>query len=622
MEINGEISDTDSGIILHSGSDSPMTNTKDVTTHTRAMKLKHQELQVKLDRCLLELKKLCIREAELTGHLSQDYPLLPGEKPPQIHRRVGAAFKLEEQNIPQGTEDSELSLVDADLALQMKIYEASRKLCEEPHLSKAVRKSRQQQRKREEKKLKQLQEMAFQLRLEHGRSSPLPAFNIAQQELGTSDDSSLSDSAVQDEEVTSQSSQPSSGLPYPADREPPQFPSVSSYSCVDSSFSSPSVAPQSLPCTPTHSPHPNLDLKLTFSSSPVDDAPPIQHSPWTETSLDQPYQRSKKSRSSSKASPAKTELLPPLEVCLAQSALPVQLSHLKLSRSQSNSTPSTPEMRIHRQLSLRLSSPSSPDSPFSKDHVRARSSRRRLTDVAVTYPEILSPSVNYGNPSNSEDSNSEHSFSSYNSSPCQELPCDSPRQYQPAFPLSSPAGSSGSQAFSSAGYYHNPRHRSSPRMQNAYYNEEMVYPPDLDMGRSYIPQRAPCSANRYEYWYKESAVAHQRVPRPLPPDARLAPPAKWDNLHYRCGGLPRQVVNEQLKSWHRRNQLKAPRTRSLDRQGAVRIKSMGPRESPCCQHQRYLEQSQVIQRGGVCRAVDDGQTCWVIEDSSHFASQV
>lgn len=52
------------------------------------------------------------------------------------------------------------------------------------------------------------------------------------------------------------------------------------------------------------------------------------------------------------SSPA-TEVLPPLEACLEKSGLPAQLSHLKLSRSQSSSTPSTPEMRVHRQLSLR-----------------------------------------------------------------------------------------------------------------------------------------------------------------------------------------------------------------------------------------------------------------------------
>lgn len=56
------------------------------------------------------------------------------------------------------------------------------------------------------------------------------------------------------------------------------------------------------------------------------------------------------------SSPTKNELLPPLEDCLAKAGLPAQLSHLRLSRSQSNSTPSTPEMRVHRQLSLRYHS--------------------------------------------------------------------------------------------------------------------------------------------------------------------------------------------------------------------------------------------------------------------------
>lgn len=74
-----------------------------------------------------------------------------------------------------------MNLVDAELALQSKIYEAARKLCKEEHLSKAVKKSRLQQCKREENKLKQLQEKAFQVQLEHSRSSPLPAFNITQQ---------------------------------------------------------------------------------------------------------------------------------------------------------------------------------------------------------------------------------------------------------------------------------------------------------------------------------------------------------------------------------------------------------------------------------------------------------
>ncbi|XP_034442073.1 innate immunity activator b isoform X1 [Hippoglossus hippoglossus] len=619
MEVNGEISDTDSGIILHSGSDSPTTHTKDVTTHTRAMKLKHQALQDRLELCILELKKLCIREAELTGRLSDDYPLLPGEKRPKIRRRIGAAFKLDAQSIPRGTEKSELILVDAELALQMKIYEAARKLFDEDHLSKAVKKSRSQQCKREEKKLKRLQDTSFQLRLKHGRSSPLPAFNISQQDLGTSDDSSLSDSVVQDEEVTSQSSQPSSGFPYPAETDPPQPPTVPSQFCVDGPCASPSLDQQSqLLLTPNQSPHPSFDSSLSFNSSPVYDAPPIQHSPWTESSLDQPYQKSRKSRSSIKtSSPAKSELLPPLEACLAHSALPLQLSHLKLSRAQSSSVPSTPEMRVHRQLSLRLSNESS----FEKDRGRTRGPRRRLTDYAVTFPETPLSAVAYGSHASSEDSNSEHSFTSYNSSPHQEVPCDLPKHYQSAFPGSSGVGSFGPQSFSRTAFYNNSRHQPSPIIHKSYYNE-MVYSPDTDMARSYYAPQTSCPSNRYEVWYKDSPPQpHQRQQRPLPPDIRLSPsPAQWNHPHYSPSGVPRQVVNEQLNSWHRRSQQKSPKSRSLDRQGAVRVKNMQVQESPCYQSQRYHEQ--MIQRRAPQRGADGTQGHWVVDDGSHFISQV
>ncbi len=101
-------------------------------------------------------------------------------------------------------------------------------------------------------------------------------------------------------EVTSQSSQLSSGLLCPVETDPPQPPTVSSQSVIDGSYASPSVAPPSLPLTPCQSPHPSLDSTLSLTSSPVYDPPPIQNSPWTESSLDQPYQKNKKSRSSSK----------------------------------------------------------------------------------------------------------------------------------------------------------------------------------------------------------------------------------------------------------------------------------------------------------------------------------
>ncbi|XP_049589653.1 innate immunity activator b [Syngnathus scovelli] len=619
MEGNGEISDTDSGIILHSGSDSPTSHTKDVNTHTRAMKLKHQALQDSLELCLLELKKLCIREAELTGRLSGDYPLLPGEKPPQIRRRIGAAFMLDEQSIPRGVEESALNLVDAELALQFKIYEAARKLCEENHLSKAVRKSRLEQCKREEKKLKQLQETAFQLRLEHGRSSPLPAFNIPQQDLAASDDSSLSDSVVHDEEVQSESSQPSTVLPYSAGMDSSQPATASFQSHTDGSYRSPSAGPQNLPLTPRSSPHPSLDSSMSFTSSPASyDLPPIQHSPWSETSLDQPYQKSKKSRSSCKASPSKNELLPPLEACLPLSALPQQLSHLKLSRTQSHITSSMSEKQVHRQLSLRRSNPES-SLKQDKERGRPRGPRRRLTDYIKTPSEASPLMVNCVNHAGSEDSNSEHSFASYSSSPSQELLCDFPKHYQATSPLAAPFGRP--QASPHAGFYHSPRHMLNPGVHKAYYNEEAVYSPYVDMPWSYYSHQPPCSPSRYEYRYKEASVPLQRAPKHLAPDSRHSPTsAQWDHPQYRSNCLPQQVVNEQLKSWHRRSQLKGPRSRSLDRQGAVRVKSMAALEAIHYPNQKY--QKQAIPRRALQIPTDDSQGRWLVDDGTHYMSQV
>ncbi|KAK7915658.1 hypothetical protein WMY93_011419 [Mugilogobius chulae] len=606
MEGTAEMSDSDSGIILHSGSDSPTSHSKDVTTHTRAMKLKHQALQESLELCLLELRKLCIREAELTGKLSEDYPLKAGEKPPQIRRRVGAAFKLDELSLPQKNGSSELISVDAELALQMKIYEAARRLCDEQGLKKNVRKSRLQQCKREELKLKQLQETAFKLRLERGRTSPLPALNITQPDPGTSDDSSLSDSVVQDEDASSQSSHL---LPSEPDALTPM--------------------PQSTPSTPCSSLNsaPTLNSTLSLSSSlALDDPPPIEHSPWSESNLDQPLDPKKKSRSSSKKStPVKTELLPPLEECLAQCALNSQLSHLKLSRSQSSSTPSTPEMRVHRQLSLRLSGP---DSPYNheKERGRTRSARRRLTEYNITYtepspspsPSALKTSLNYNNHAGSEDSNSEHSYSSYNSSPCHESPCDLPKHYHSNVFSN---GSYQAQIFPHSSYFHKAQSSSPELITRRWFTRRK-----WTWGEVTTPSRR---------FLTDTNTVTERLPFSSIREFRGLRKSDWSLLRRSRSGISRSRVrtteprgrfgeagsNEQLKSWHRRSsQLKTPRSRSLDRQGAVRFKST---PSPMATHvyQPPAYQEQVIQRRPQ-RPLDDSSGHWILDDGTHYISQV
>ena len=57
------------------GPDSPSTPLKDESTHTRALKLKHQALEQSLEICLLELRKLCIREAVRGSSIPLDLDL-------------------------------------------------------------------------------------------------------------------------------------------------------------------------------------------------------------------------------------------------------------------------------------------------------------------------------------------------------------------------------------------------------------------------------------------------------------------------------------------------------------------------------------------------------------------
>ncbi|XP_063064548.1 innate immunity activator protein isoform X2 [Engraulis encrasicolus] len=438
------------------GPDSPTSPIKELASHTRAMRMKHQALEDRLELCLLELRKLCVREAELTGKMSPDYPMSPDEKPPVIRRRIGTAFKLDEGLIQQDGEESVLQSLEAELALQRQICEAARRLSLEEHISKPVRKSRLQQCKRQERKMRELQETVFQHRIRHGCASPQTC-HAKQREhsMSISDDSSLSDAAAMDDESDfSPSMMPCSGSGSSSRESPPPplSPSRSSSSqCASSSLS--------------------LSVASSTSSLQEYQRSPIQNSPWRESSLDQPYHkncgiggtsldqpyhknscgsisgisnnssvggsRKPASASSSRSSsPPGTPVQAGVDLRLADLPPPMQLANMKsLARlpAATSSAPSTPEMPARRQLSQSFRLPknrpdfgkfgSEPATPQRSDPARGRPRVPRrhvggdLPGVSVASPEY---SPRRPCPSSSEDSSSEHSVPSYTSSPCRD----------------------------------------------------------------------------------------------------------------------------------------------------------------------------------------------------------
>lgn len=572
MESKEEISDTDSGIILHSGPDSPTSPVKDLTTHTRALKLKHQSLEERLELCLLELRTLCIREAELTGSLPSDYPLMPDEKPPRVRRRIGASFKLDEGLICLRQQDSELQSLETDLALHRQIFEAARKLSLEENLSKPQKKSRLQQCKREEKKVKELQEAVFQHRVKSQCNSPcIPVTGNRNklEDLNMSDDSSLSDVAALDDDVDSQ--RPLS---------PPVL-ATSSSDPLQLSGQTQRSPPQS---------HPGVDLERS----------PIQNSPWRESSLDQPYQKAAKPQSacsSRSSSPAGAQM------SAESSRIPLTqfVKNSALRNSHSTSAPSTPELLVRRQYSQSFRLPKK--KPFAglerlgSENLRGRArlpQRRCLGDFMARAPEY-SPLRPYQ--SSSEDSSSEHSSSSYISSPGRDGPTEVPKLCPPPY-----------------GFHFGAQKKSSSTISGpAGVTEEdrSLSPQDLDRGKCCVSPVARGPQQRQ--WQEAVASSPRSVLKPPPPYTRLVrTPSLKEYPNHAIRLLPRELVSEELKSWHQRNQLH--KLRSSEQPSPVSVTSpTSPHLPPFSQGSGHF----ILQR-----AADGTPVQWFVAEDAEIVSQV
>ncbi|XP_074180879.1 FERM domain-containing protein 4A isoform X1 [Rhinolophus sinicus] len=325
MGSKGKIISGSSGSLLSSGSqesDSSQSAKKDMLA---ALKSRQEALEETLRQRLEELKKLCLREAELTGKLPIEYPLDPGEEPPIVRRRIGTAFKLDEQKILPKGEEAELERLEREFAIQSQITEAARRLASDPNVSKKLKKQRKTSYLNALKKLQEIENAINENRIKSGKKPTQRASLIIDDGNIASEDSSLSDALVledEDSQVTSTLSplqSPHKGLPPrpPSHNRPPP--------------------PQSLE-----------GLRQMHYHRNDYDKSPIKPKMWSESSLDEPYEKVKKRSSHSHSSSHKR--FPSTGSCAEAGGGSSSLQNSPIRSlphwNSQSSMPSTPDLRV------------------------------------------------------------------------------------------------------------------------------------------------------------------------------------------------------------------------------------------------------------------------------------
>ncbi|XP_051964977.1 innate immunity activator protein-like isoform X2 [Xyrauchen texanus] len=514
MDCKEEISDSDSGIILNSGPDSPTSPVKDLSTYTRAMRLKQQALEDRLELCVLELKKLCTREAELTGKLPSDYPLLPDEKPPQIRRRIGTAFKLDEGFISHDGEESELHALETDLALQRQIYEAARKLSLEEHISKALRKSR------------------------------------LQQYMCMSDDSSLSDAVALDDDSDST----------------PLSPAIL-WSSTDCGF-------QRLKLLNNNGPkQSSFSSSLDYEPSPIQNAPWKESSLDQPYQKQKASISACSSRSSSPtSSPTDTRLaeLPPPPQFVFKS--------LPLRNNQPKSAPSTPELPLRRQFSQSFRLPRNKLELTNSDMGRGRTKlpRRRVTDFALAYSVQRLYQCSSEDSSSELSISSFSSSSSREMTTEAPKTCPPPYGYHRTTP-SQPQSQLSAQRPPKNNNNNLLHHVTSPnrvKVTNGASLEadmgRLQLGPNSQLGNA-------CNRKPTNKPQPVEVTSPKQMLKPPPPYIKVVRTTSLREYpNHASRALPRDVLLGELKTWHQKNNVGVFRPCSLERQGSIRMKRPEP----------------------------------------------
>ncbi|XP_053455716.1 FERM domain-containing protein 4B isoform X4 [Nycticebus coucang] len=185
------------GSLISSGSQDSEVSEEQKREKILELKKKEKLLQEKLLKKVEELKKICLREAELTGKMPKEYPLSIGEKPPQVRRRVGTAFRLDDDLLPS-EEDPALQELESNFLIQQKLVEAAKKLANEPDLCKTVKKKRKQDYTDAVKKLQEIENSINEYRIRCGKKPSQKAAVILPEDIIPSESSSMSDTTYDD----------------------------------------------------------------------------------------------------------------------------------------------------------------------------------------------------------------------------------------------------------------------------------------------------------------------------------------------------------------------------------------------------------------------------------------
>lgn len=209
---------------------------------------------------------------------------------------------------------------------------------------------------------------------------------------------------------------------------------------------------------------------------------------------------------------------------------------------------------------------------------RTKLPRRRVTDFALAY------SVQRLYQCSSEDSSSEHSISSYSSSSSHELTSEVTKACPPPY-----------------GFYHAAQNKSqgqrsttnilpkNNQTMNKQMNKPTVTSPCKDNGHDrMLPERDTRKLNlalNSPNTNKQQVEVTKHILKPPPPYHRLGrTPSLKEYPNHPSRLLPRDVVTNDLRTWHERNNAGEIKRRPLERHGSMRAKR-SPDQAPPPYHQ-------------------------------------